>query len=81
MSKNFSEMEENVDQATSDVFFTNILGGQSRENVSKDISAVVRRDGYIEIHAYPDEIAAEADPKDDPLVDANTNDFDVYVEI
>lgn len=51
---------------------------QNREGIDKIIFTAVRRGEYIETHAYPDEIAAEADPTDDnSFIDTNLCDFDV----
>lgn len=48
---------------------------ENREGIGK---TTVRRGEYIETHAYPDEIAAEADPIDDnTFIDTDLCDFDV----
>lgn len=48
------------------------------ETAAKAIFSKIHRGEYIETHAYPDDVAAEADPADDnTFIDTTTNDFDV----
>lgn len=50
----------------------------NKESIGEEVSSRVYRGEYIERHAYPDAVGAEADPADDDsCIDADINDFDV----
>lgn len=65
MSSYFVELDKNL--------------GNIIENDEKNcIFTTIRRGGYIETHAYPDAVAAEANrDDDDTYIDDSTNNFDV----
>lgn len=57
------------------IYFTELT---NKEDARTEVFTAVRRCEYIQSHAYPDEVFAEADPDDNnSSIDSITNEFDV----